>query len=280
MPILFYRFDKDDMFHKFENCFNHEYILITGGPMKKRNFIFPAIVLSAFLLFQGCAGTPETEPVEPVDQPEPTVEETEDIEAPEKERDQAVSLRSIVMETEPDMSDTESFLLAEEAFNSAELAYGSDNLEARKLYIDAIDGYKNILDSTYGERVKQSRSVSLTEKEAADTLFASKAAPDAYAEAEASLEEAELLSKAYKYPSAIGAYQSAEASFRESAEIAQEKKNAAMKALEEAQATYNRTEEELKEEETRLNSERNETEKETREEYESADIELEEEETE
>ncbi len=248
--------------------------------MKKRTITISALLFTVFLLIQGCAGTPEPEPVEPAEQPEPAVEEVEDIEAPDSERDQAVSLRAIIMEAEPDMSRTDNFLLAEEAYNSAELAYGNDNLEARKLYLDAIEGYKSILDSIYGEQVRKSRSVSLTEKEAADALFASKAAPDSYAKGETSLKEAEALSSEYRYPSAMGAYKSAETSFKEAAVIAGEKKKAAMKALEEAKAAYNQTEDDLKEEESLLNSEREATVEETRREYESADIELEEEETE
>jgi hypothetical protein len=249
--------------------------------MKKRTMIVSALLLIAFLLIQGCAGTPEpVEPEKPVEQPEPAVDEKADIAAPENERAQAVSLRAIIMETEPDLSQTDNFLLAEEAFNSAELAYGSDNMDARELYLEAIEGYRSVLDTTYGAQIKERRSVSLKEKEAADALFASKAAPESYVKGESSLKEAEALSSEYHYPDALGAYRNAEAFFKEAAEIAGQKKRVAMEALENAQAAYKRTEDDLKEEESRLSSEREETEEETRREYESADIELEEEETE
>lgn len=246
--------------------------------MKKPKVLFPVLLFALFLMIQGCAGTPEPEPqviTEPAPEPEPA-EPAPEAPAPEAERAEAAALREAVLEAGTELTGSEGYTRAEESFSAAEQAYGTDNAEAKLLYIEAAGGYRELLDSAYGEELRTSRGESVAEKEAADALFAARAAPEPYARGTASLEEAESLSSAYRYQAAIGAYTEARAAFREAAEIAARKKEAALQALEKARSAYSATEEELKMEQEQLNEERQSAEEETRLEYESADLELEE----
>jgi len=230
-----------------------------GGPMKTKWLTSASLAVLFSLLIAGCAGTPEPEPVapEPEMQQQPAAEEKP---LPEAEREEATRIRDIIIETGTDKAEVEDFASAQADFDAAEAAYGSDNEQSKALFLKAKEGFLSILEKRYGSRLTEARDSAQAEKEKADKLFAPKAASQAYNQGTSYQEEAQKQRSSFHYPAAIEAYEKAAEAFKESQAIAAEKRKNALEAIRNSEATYQKTQEEVTQLESDVQTERSESE--------------------
>ncbi|ADK80532.1 hypothetical protein [Sediminispirochaeta smaragdinae] len=206
------------------------------------------------LLIAGCAGTPEPEPVAP--EPEMQQPAAEEKPLPEAEREEATRIREIIIETGTDKVEAEDFASSQADFDAAEAAYGSDNEQSKALFLKAKEGFLSILEKRYGSRLIEARDSAQAEKAKADKLFAPKAAAQAYNQGTSYQEEAQKQKSNYHYPAAIEAYEKAAEAFKESQAIAAEKRRKALEAIKNSEAAYQKTQDEVTQLESDVQTER------------------------
>jgi hypothetical protein len=125
--------------------------------MKKRGIhtlIVILIALLALFLFS-CKTVPEEEPAEekpapeepkPEEEEEPEVEE--EVEAPDAARREARSLKTYISDNDLAQYAEASFSTAETRHQKAEEAYGSDNARSAELFEEAIELYREVLEKS------------------------------------------------------------------------------------------------------------------------------------
>lgn len=226
----------------------------------KRFSIAILSLLAVFLIFS-CASAPEEEPKE-VEAEEPKTEEPA-APAPDPERAEAKSLRSLITSFEFEQYAQELFAEAEQSYETAEAAYGEDNEKAANEYRTAIEGYRNVLEKAVKARYEEWQREANTRLSEASEVKADKAVPEAYDSANGKLEKSREAYKNENYEEASTLYKDGMEELEEAVSTAREKRRKALNALEETEKSMKQSEERIRKLEEDMDTEQDETDEES-----------------
>ena len=173
----------------------------------------------AILLFS-CASPPEQpeQPKKPVDTSVPL---------PEKEMEEAKSLKSRVDNNSLSEFASEDYQQAEKSFQEGEAAYGTDNAKAKAALDAAITSYRTVINKAFPLKVDRSKAEVDTIRTNAESIKAQVAMKREYAAAKAKYDEAVAAKEAGDFEQAISLFAEAKTLFQEVYEKTKEKKEAA-----------------------------------------------------
>jgi hypothetical protein len=173
----------------------------------------------AVLLFS-CATPPEQpeEPEQPVDTSAPL---------PEKELEEAKSLKSRVDNNDLSEFAMEDYQAAEKSLEEGEAAYGKDNAKAKTALDAAIAAYRTVIDKAFPLRVDRSKSEVDTIRANAEGIKAQVAMKSEYAAAKAKYDEAMAARDGGNFEEAISLFGEARTLFQDVYEKTLEKKRGA-----------------------------------------------------
>jgi colicin import membrane protein len=199
-------------------------------------------LLAALSLVISCASAPPAKP-EPEPQPEPQPQpeqpqpqpEQPAVANPDAERDQAESLQQKVDKYGLGNYDKDDYQAAGQALQAGQDAYGKDNAASKKSFLAAVDGYNAVLAKGGPLFLADAQKSADAARKAADDLKASVAVKDDYGKADAVYQRALEEKDAGDIENASKDFADAQAQFTAVAEVAQQKKDAATKAVQEAQ---------------------------------------------
>lgn len=220
--------------------------------MKRIMLILGVLALTVFLF--SCQTAPEAAPEEEEPEPAPAEEEAEPL--PDELRVRAGELRDIIAQLDLGRYAEEEFAAGQEAFASAEDAYGDDNETAEQLYEEAIAQYEIVLQVGVGELQSQWEDQIEELNARARDLKAPTAVPDDYRQARGTLEDARGAVDEERYDLAAGFYPQALDQHEAVVNQTEEKRQAALDALDEIDSNIQSTEsdiEELEEEQRTFN---------------------------
>jgi uncharacterized protein YukE len=206
--------------------------------MKRILVILGALALVVFLF--SCQTAPEAAPEEEAPEPEPTEEEAEPL--PDELRVRAGELRDIIAQLDLGRFAETEYAAGEEAFASGENAYGDDNDLAEEHYQEAIEQYQIVLREGIGELQTQWEGEIEELNAQAQELKAPTAVPDDYEQARSTLEDARGAVEDERYDLAAGFYPEALEEHESVVNRTQEKRQAALDALDEIDSSIQSTE--------------------------------------
>lgn len=200
-------------------------------------YVFFAAVL-AFVM--SCASAPPAQPApEPTpEQPvveQPPVEQPPAVPDPTAERDQARSLKQKVDTYGLGTYDPETYQSAGSSLKAGEESYGKDNTASKASFMAAIDGYNAVLAKGTPLYLADAQVKTEASLAAADDAKAPIAVPDQYTKAYQVYLRALSEKTAGDLESAGKDFTDAEAQFESAVMAAQQKKEAAMQLLQDAE---------------------------------------------
>lgn len=189
--------------------------------------------VSVFALLS-CAGDPEPVPTaEPTG--EPKVTEESEAPPPTELRDRAEGLREMIVEYQLAQYAEPTFEAAQIAYERGIDAYGTDNETAESALTEAVEGFQTVYETGFRELVVRRRNVVEEQIEAGIDARADVAVRDLWADATESLTEADEAAGAGEYPEALVLYDEALEDFAEATAAAQDKRDQALRAVEDAE---------------------------------------------
>lgn len=194
-----------------------------------RKILTLAAAAAAVFLVISCASAP---PAKPVEEPTPPPAAVPD---PQAERDQALSLQKKVDQYKLGPYAQADYQAAGTSLQAGQDAYGKDNAASKKSFLAAIDGYNAVLTKGGPLFLADAQKTADTSRKAADDLKASVAVKDDYAKADAVYQRALSEKNAGDIENASKDFADAQAQFDAVAKVAQQKKDAAMAAIQAAQ---------------------------------------------
>lgn len=210
--------------------------------MKRILLILGALALSVFLF--SCQTAPEEAPPEEEPEAEPIEEAAP---APEDLQDRATELRDLIAQYELDEYAEDEFATGENAYLTAEEAYGEDNELATELYTEAITSYEGVVEIGAGElRSEWESDIEEVDAEARE-LKAPRAMPDAYEDARDMLADAQSAFDAAEYATATELYDESLEEHRSVVNQTREKRERALSALDEIDSNIQSTEGDIEE---------------------------------
>ena len=212
-----------------------------------------AAMIGAISLVMSCASTPPQKPT-PTPTPTPTAEQPQAA-APDAELAQAKDLKQKVDALGLGDYDPQDYTAANKDFQDGQDAYGKDNAASKKSLDSAIKGYNAVLDTGGGQYLAKRQSDAEASKKAADDLKASVAVKDDYAAANDLYKKALEEKTAKDIENAGKDFASAKDGFDAVAKTAQEKKDAAQQAMQDAQTGQSTSQQKADESEKALKDE-------------------------
>jgi len=204
-----------------------------------RRLVPLAVMAGALFLVVSCASTPPQKPAEPV--PEQPKEQPKEqppaaaVPAPEAELAQAKDLKQKVDAYGLGDYAPDDYAAANQDLQAGEDAYGKDNAASKKSLDSAITEYNAVITKGGAQFLAKAQSAADASKKAADDLKASVAVKDDYAKADEVYNRAIQEKNAQDIENAGKDFASARDQFDAVAKTAQEKKDAAMQAMQSAQ---------------------------------------------
>ena len=189
----------------------------------------------ALLLFS-CASAPE--------QPEQPVDTT--VALPEKELEEAKSLKTRVDDNGLSEFAAAEYQQAESSLQEGEGAYGKDNAKAKTALDAAIASYRAVISKAYPLWVDRSKAEVDTIKTEAEQIKAQVAMKQEYGAAKAKYEEAVAAKEAGNFEQAISLFAEAKTLFQEVYQKTKQKKEAAEAEIKSAQEGIKEAEEKAK----------------------------------
>jgi tetratricopeptide (TPR) repeat protein len=189
----------------------------------------------AVLLFS-CASPPEQP-----EQPEQPVDTT--VPLPEKELEEAKSLKSRVDKNGLSEFAAQDYQQAESSLQEGEEAYGKDNAKAKTALDKAIASYRSVISKAFPLKVDRSRAEVDTIKTNAEGLKAQVAMKSEYAAAKAKYDEAVAAKDAGEFEQAISLFAEAKTLFQDVYEKTKQKKEDAEAEIKSSQDSLKDAEE-------------------------------------
>lgn len=211
--------------------------------MKRILLILGVLALSVFLF--SCQTAPEEAP--PEEEPEAEPIEEAAATAPDDLQDRATELRDLIAQYELDGYAEDEFAAGENAYLTAEEAYGEDNELATELYTAAITSYERVVEVGAGELQSEWESEIETANAEAQELKAPRAMPDAYEDARDALADAQSAFDAAEYATAATLYGESLEEHRSVVNETREKRERALGALDDIDSSIQSTEGEIEE---------------------------------
>lgn len=209
----------------------------------KRILLIPGALALSFLLFS-CQSAPEAAPQEQAPEAPPAEEEAP---LPDERRVRADELRDLIMQYELGQYAEAEFATGEEAYSSAEDAYGEDNVVATELYEEAIDNYGVVIQRGVVELQSDwENQIEQLDAEATE-LRAARAVPADYEQARETLEDARGAVDEAEWDAAATLYGQALERHRSVVDQTREKRGRALEALEQIDAEIQSTESDIQE---------------------------------
>ncbi|MGA2379757.1 MAG: hypothetical protein ABSG85_10670 [Spirochaetia bacterium] len=200
-----------------------------------RRIIYLGAVVGALFLVISCASTPPQQPKQQTPQPQAAQPEQPAAAAPDAELAQAKSLQQRVDALGLGTYDPEDYAAANKDFQAGQDSYGKDNAASKKSLQAAISEYNAVISkggALYLARLQEQTEAS---KKAADDLKASVAVKDDYASANGLYKKALQEKDAGDIENASGDFSQSRDDFDAVTKVAQQKKDAAVQALQSAQ---------------------------------------------
>jgi len=216
-----------------------------------RRLVLLAIMTGALFLVVSCASTP---PQKPTPTPTPAPQQAQAA-APDAELAKAKDLKQQVDDLGLGPYDQNDYDAANKDFQAGQDAYGKDNAASKKSLDSAITGYNAVLDTGGAQYLAQKQSDAEASKKAADDLKASVAVKDDYAAANDTYQRALKEKDAKDIQNAGKDFASAKDEFDAVAKTAQQKKDAAQQAMQDAQSGESTSQQKADESEKALKDE-------------------------
>ncbi len=197
-----------------------------------RRLVPLAVMAGALFLVISCASTPPQKPAEPVPEQPPAQPQAG---APDAELAQAKALKQKVDAWGLGDYAPEDYAAANKDLQAGEDSYGKDNAASKKSLDSAITGYNAVITKGGPQFLAKGQSDAEASKKAADDLKASVAVKDDYAKANETYQRAIKEKNALDIDNAAKDFEAARDEFDAVAKTAQEKKDAAMQAMQSAQ---------------------------------------------
>jgi len=204
----------------------------------------PAILacMTAFLLFlASCASTPPQQPVVAETPPAPAAQPAETA-APDAELAQARTLKDRIDAEGLAQYAADDYQTASADLQAGESEYGTDNAAAKSSLDKAITGFNAVITKGAPLRVASIQEKTEASKKAADDLLAAVAVKDRYAQANDVYTRGLKEKDAGDLENAAKDFTDAQGFFDAAAEAAQEKKDVALRALDDIQVDMGRSE--------------------------------------
>jgi hypothetical protein len=211
--------------------------------MKRILLILGVLALSVFLF--SCQTAPEEAP--PEEEPETEPIEEAAVPAPDDLQSEATELRDLIMQYELGQYAEDAYDTGENAYLTAEDAYGADNELATELYTEAISSYETVVEVGVGELQSEWESQIETANAEAQELKAPRAMPDAYQNARDTLEEAQSAFEDNEYATAVTLYSESLEDHRSVVNQTREKRERALNALDEIDSNIQSTQGDIEE---------------------------------
>lgn len=192
------------------------------------------------VLLISCASPPE----QPVEEPELPVDTTAPL--PEKELEEAKSLKTRVDNNGLSEFALEDYQQAEKSLQEGEAAYTKDNTSAKKALDAAIQSYKAVISKAFPLKTGRSQAEVDTIKTNTEILKAPVAMKAEYAAAKARYDEAVAAKDAGNFEQAISLFAEAKSLFQDVYEKTKAKKEAAEAEIKSAQDGIKDAEEKAK----------------------------------
>ena len=210
--------------------------------MKRILLILGVLALSVFLF--SCQTAPEAAPPEEEPEAEP-IEEAEP--APDELQTEATELRDLIMQYDLGQYAEDAFDTGENAYLTAEEAYGEDNELATEMYTEAITSYEQVVEVGAGELRSEWESEIEASNAQAEELKAPRAMPDAYQDARDTLADAQSAFEESEYAAAASLYGESLEKHRSVVNQTREKRQRALNALDEIDSSIQSAEGEIEE---------------------------------
>lgn len=199
-----------------------------------------AVMAGALFLVMSCASTPPQKPAEPApeqpkEQPKEQPPAQPQAAAPDAELAQAKDLKQKVDDWGLGDYAPDDYAAANKDLQAGEDSYGKDNAASKKSLDSAITGYNAVIAKGGPQYLAKGQSDAETSKKAADDLKASVAVKDDYAKAEETYQRAVKEKNALDIDAAAKDFSAARDEFDAVAKTAQQKKDAALQAMQSAQ---------------------------------------------
>jgi hypothetical protein len=206
------------------------------GVDEMRRLLPLAAAAGALFLVISCASTPPQKPAQPApEQPKEQPPAQAQAAAPDAELAQAKDLKQKVDAWGLGDYAPDDYAAANKDLQAGEDAYGKDNAASKKSLDSAITGYNAVIAKGGPQFLAKSQSQADASKKAADDLKASVAVKDDYAKADATYQQALKEKDAMDIGNASKDFDSARDQFDAVAKTAQQKKDAALQAMQSAQ---------------------------------------------
>jgi len=219
-----------------------------------RKLVPLAVMTGALFLVISCASTPPQKPVEPTPQPQPQQPQAA-VPAPDAELAQAKDLKQKVDALGLGDFAPDDYAAANKNLQAGEDAYGKDNAASKKSLEAAISGYNAVMENGGAQFLAKRQSDADASRKAADDLKASVAVKDDYAAADATYQKAVEEKNSKDIEGAGKDFASAKDQFDAVAKAAQQKKDAATQAMQDAQASQSTSQQKADESEKSLKDE-------------------------
>lgn len=210
--------------------------------MKRILLILGVLALSVFLF--SCQTAPEAAPPEDEPEAEPIEEAAP---APDDLQNRATELRDLIMQYDLGQYAEDAFDTGENAYLTAEDAYGEDNELATELYTEAITSYERVVEVGVGELRSEWEGEIEAANAQAQELKAPAAMPDAYQDARATLEEAQSSLEENEYDTAASLYGESLEKHRSVVDQTRQKRQQALNALDDIDSNMQSTESDIEE---------------------------------
>lgn len=197
-----------------------------------RRIIYLGAVVGALFLVISCASTPPQQPKPETPQPQAAQPAAA---APDTELAQAKSLQQRVDALGLGTYDPEDYAAANKDFQAGQDSYGKDNAASKKSLQAAISEYNAVISKGGPLYLAKLQEQTEASKKAADDLKASVAVKDDYATANGLYKKALQEKDAGDIENASGDFSQARDDFDAVTKVAQQKKDAAVQALQSAQ---------------------------------------------
>jgi hypothetical protein len=219
-----------------------------GSTMRSTGYRLAALAAGAALLLSvvGCATAPEPDTEDTEAETETQTQDAEaEMPAPEEERSQAKNLRNTVRELELGDYAPDAFEQAEEQFQQAEAAYGSENERAAEAYRTAISHYETVLETGVEQRGQERAQAIRAARSKADEAKAPRAATETYEQAGSLVDQALQAREGENYREALRLSERAEEQYLQAFRQARQRRQQAQEALEALSEELEQAEQEI-----------------------------------
>jgi len=199
-----------------------------------RKLVLLAMMGGALFLVVSCASTPAQKPAQPPAPPAAPPAAPAAVAAPDQELAQAKDLKAKVDAYNLGDYDADDYAAANKDLQAGQDSYGKDNAASKKSLDSAITEYNAVLSKGGDAFLAKGQSQADASKKAADDLKASVAVKDDYAAANDVYQRALKERAAGDVANASKDFDSARQQFDAVAATAQQKKNAALQAMQSA----------------------------------------------